>query len=93
MKEIQSCHDSHGNMPTFGIVDEAVDYCHRNGINEQQDQAYAENEIQHKISKKMKFLLFIWFCINLQKNNVTSIIFILSSPSHINYFHPDQSLQ
>ena len=31
-EEIQSYRDSHGDMPTFGTVDEAVDYCHRNGI-------------------------------------------------------------
>ena len=31
-EEIQPYRDSHGDMPTFEIVDEAVDYCHRNGI-------------------------------------------------------------
>ena len=31
-EEIQSYRDSHGDMPTFGTVDEAVEYCHRNGI-------------------------------------------------------------
>ena len=31
-EEIQGYHDSHGDMPTFGTVDEAVDYCHRNDI-------------------------------------------------------------
>ena len=31
-EEIKSYRDSHGDMPTFGTVDEAVDYCHRNGI-------------------------------------------------------------
>ena len=30
--EIQPYRDSHGDMPTFETVDEAVDYCHRNGI-------------------------------------------------------------
>ena len=31
-EEIQSYRDSHGDMPTFETVDEAVDYCRRNGI-------------------------------------------------------------
>ena len=31
-EEIQPYRDSHGDMPTFATVDEAVDYCHRNGI-------------------------------------------------------------
>ena len=31
-EEIQPYRDSHGDMPTFETVDEAVDYCHRNGI-------------------------------------------------------------
>ena len=31
-EEVQPYRDSHGDMPTFKTVDEAVDYCHRNGI-------------------------------------------------------------
>ena len=31
-EEIQSYRDSLGDMPTFGTVDEAVEYCHKNGI-------------------------------------------------------------
>ena len=31
-EEIQSYRDSHGDMPAFGTVDEAVEYCHKNGI-------------------------------------------------------------
>ena len=31
-EEIQSYRDSHGDMPTFGTVDEAAEYCHKNGI-------------------------------------------------------------
>ncbi len=31
-EEIQGYRDSHGDMPTFGTVDEAVDYCHKNDI-------------------------------------------------------------
>ena len=31
-EEVQPYRDSHGDMPTFKTVDEAVDYCHKNGI-------------------------------------------------------------
>ncbi len=31
-EEVQPYRDSHGDMPTFKTVDEAVDYCHENGI-------------------------------------------------------------
>ena len=31
-EEIQGYRDSYGDMPTFGTVDEAVDYCHKNDI-------------------------------------------------------------
>ena len=31
-EEIQSYRDSHGDMPAFETVDEAVEYCRKNGI-------------------------------------------------------------
>ena len=31
-EEVQPYRDSHGDMPTFKTVDEAVNYCHKNGI-------------------------------------------------------------
>ncbi len=56
-EEIQSYRDSHGDMPTFGTVDEAVEYCHKNGIDFENaaevDQWYTieierANDIDHR---------------------------------------------